>query len=82
MVNEIIVSCPHCNCYITIANNDINCGIFRHAVYKDTFKPIDPHATYEECQTLLKNNKIYGCCRPFEIKIINSIVKVNKCGYI
>jgi hypothetical protein len=32
----IIISCPHCNDSVLIYNNELNCRIFRHAVYKQT----------------------------------------------
>lgn len=34
----LIINCPHCDSKILI--NKINCKIFRHGVYKDTFTPL------------------------------------------
>ena len=69
MNNYIIVNCPHCNSLIYIEKKDFNCHIFRHGVYKDTLKQIDPHLDKDSCDTLKKDNLIYGCGKPF--KIIN-----------
>ena len=79
---EIIVECPHCKDLISILENEINCGIFRHAVYKENMKYINPHATYDECQELIKNNSIYGCCKPFKLIKIDYYYYTVKCDYI
>ncbi len=71
-----IINCPHCNMYIII--EQLNCGIFRCGIYKDTYKQIDPHLPKVFCDKLVLDNKIYGCGKPFQIK--NNIVTV--CGYI
>lgn len=78
----IIVKCPHCESYVTVLKNEINCAIFRHAIFKDTFIPIDPHSTLQECEKLLSENKIFGCAKPFQIKFINNIAIAFKCEYI
>jgi hypothetical protein len=61
----LYVECPHCQYIILI--EDINCRIFRHAVYKDTFEPVNPHASEEECNRLLSEHKVIGCCKPFKL---------------
>lgn len=78
----IIILCPHCELYVTILKKDINCAIFRHAIYKDTFQPIDPHSTLEQCEKLLKDGRVYGCCKPFQIKFFDNIPIATKCNYI
>lgn len=80
--------CPHCNQKVFI--EEINCGIFRCGVYKDTFEPIPPHSSQIECETLLTENKIFGCGKPFRIIIKSSTeiqkllaeFKVEVCDYI
>ena len=72
----IVVVCPHCNEKIEII--EINCGIFRHAQFKNNSKQLDPHATKEECERVVKEELIYGCGKPF--KIING--QAIKCGYV
>jgi hypothetical protein len=61
----LYIECPHCQYIILI--EDINCRIFRHAVYKDTFEPVNPHASEEECKRLLSSDAVIGCCKPFKL---------------
>ena len=74
--------CPHCLQFILVHKNDLNCRIFRHAVYKDNFQPINPHATKEVCDELLNTNKIFGCSKPFRIIEVNGSLFVEECSYI
>jgi hypothetical protein len=39
----LVFPCPHCLELTTVLKKDINCRIFRHAVYKDNFEQVDPH---------------------------------------
>lgn len=81
-----IVECPHCNGSIIVTK--LNCGIFRHGVFKKTNKPIDPHLSQVGCEKLITDNVIYGCGKPFQIVISekgenNSHTHiVSKCDYI
>ena len=61
----LCLSCPHCLEFILIA--EINCAIFRHAVYKHNGEPIDPHSSKEVCDDLIKKDLIYGCGKPFKL---------------
>lgn len=70
-----IIECPHCNGGIIIES--INCGIFRHGVFKNNGQQINPHADEQTCEYYIKHNLIWGCGNPF--KIINE--KVVKCGF-
>ena len=74
----LIIKCPHCNQTIIIEEKDINCAIFRHGVYKSNFKGIDPHLCKEKCDQLIKENKIYGCGKPFKLENNNPVI----CDYI
>lgn len=65
MIDYIIVSCPHCQDLILIYKQDINCRIFRHGVYKQTGEPVNPHFDQISCEKLVKDDCIYGCCKPF-----------------
>ena len=58
-----IVLCPHCEGSVLI--EQINCRIFRHAVYKTTGEQMEPHASKEICEKALLEGMIYGCGRPF-----------------
>ena len=82
MSSNIIVNCPHCNIPIIIAVNDLNCRIFRHAVYRHNMQPIDPHASKETCTQLLQTNKIWGCGGPFRIVNKNEEEIAEICDYI
>jgi len=79
-MTDIIVSCPHCNEYILIEK--INCGIFRHGIFKNNEKQIDPHSNKEICDYYIQNNMIYGCGKPFQILLENNIIKLVTCDYL
>lgn len=77
----LIVSCPHCNDPVEIAQ--INCGIFRHGVYKHNYEPIPPHSSQSECNRLVFEGEIYGCGKPFQIRTEPSgQLTVFECDYI
>lgn len=84
--NYIIVECPHCFMKIMVLKKDFNCKIFRHGVYKSNGKQIDPHMKKTQCDMLAKNNKIYGCGKPYKLQVIktdNDILYFTEvCGYI
>lgn len=63
----IVVVCPSCKETILIDTNQIRCGIFRHAVFKDTMKPVHPHLSQKKCEALVKKKRVIGCCKPFRI---------------
>jgi len=71
----MIVRCPHCSCYVDII--EVNCGIFRHCIYKDG-KQFYQHSTKELCDTAIEQNLVYGCGKPFRIIDGN----VTTCDYI
>lgn len=78
-----IIVCPHCKDFIEI--KDINCGIFRHGVLKSTGCQIDPHSSKMVCDNFIKDDLIFGCGKPFSIKVEserNNEFVVNKCEYI
>jgi hypothetical protein len=61
-VDAPVYSCPHCNGGIVI--EQLNCGIFRHAVMKSDNSQINPHASKDECINLINNNLVLGCAGP------------------
>lgn len=81
-MDHIIVNCPHCKEPILVYLKEINCHIFRHGIYKNTHKQIDPHLDKEKCDFLYKNNLIYGCGKPFKIVKQNDIYFAEICDYI
>ena len=81
-LDVLILRCPHCKNYIYIHKNDLNCHIFRHGIYKESLKQIDPHMKKAECDYLYENNLIYGCGKPFKIIKLNSEYAIEICEYI
>jgi|UniRef100_A0A6C0CX64 hypothetical protein len=76
----MIVTCPHC--FNSVEILEINCAIFRHAIYKNTFNQIDPHLSKERCDYLIKTEQVYGCGKPFKLIKENETFKAIKCEYI
>ena len=81
---EISVNCPHCNGPIFIMLSQINCNVFRHGVFKDTFQQMEPHTPKEECDRLAVEDLIIGCGKPFCILVRKSTGEfvAFDCGYI
>jgi hypothetical protein len=78
---NIVVQCPHCGDFIFI--DQLNCQIFRHGVYISNGEQINPHASKEECDSLIERNMIYGCSKPFKlVKTNNGTFVSEKCNYI
>ena len=81
MDNYIIIICPHCNVEILVYENEIKCAIFRHGIYKDTYKQINPHLSRELCEKLINDNLIIGCGKPFQLIKKNNTWKAEICDY-
>jgi len=64
-MTDLIIVCPHCQELVLI--EQLNCKIFRHAMFKTTGQQIDPHSPKEVCDELVNENKVYGCGKPFLI---------------
>ena len=75
-----ILECPHCKEFIIIEK--INCGIFRHGILKINGKQIEPHASKELCDHYIRHQLIYGCGKPFQIKMNDNILIIEMCDYI
>lgn len=80
--SSLIMTCPHCLEYVYVRRQELNCRIFRHGVYKQTFDPIHPHTPKSECERLVRENLIYGCGKPFEVVLDhqNQMI-VQSCDY-
>lgn len=75
--------CPHCNGVVEVLQNQINCKIFRHATYKKDGQQIGPHTKQHECDSLVENDEVYGCTKPFQIRELpNKQWMVEVCDYI
>ena len=82
IIDETLVfNCPHCKQEIIVLYKEINCKIFRHAVYKHNFEQINPHLPKIECDELFINDKVYGCAKPFELVFNNGKWFVTICEY-
>ena len=77
-MNQCQYQCPYSDCSIAIEIVEVNCAIFRCGIYKDTGQQIEPHLSKEECDKLKKQDKIWGCGRPF--KLVNYQLVI--CEYI
>lgn len=82
-------SCPHCKGCIEVHRNEVNCHIFRHGytyhlengtIVLDS--QINPHASKEECDRLISENKIIGCGKPFRLTRKEDNYMVEICEYI
>jgi len=82
MQQYIIIQCPHCNDYVYVFLNELNCQIFRHGIYKKNYQQIDPHLPKEKCDFLIQNNLIYGCGKPFKVIKENENYNAIICDYI
>jgi hypothetical protein len=72
-------ACPHCGDLIQVAQSEIRCKVFRHAVWKDTTRGFfNPHANQAECERAVAEGSVFGCTKPFLFD--GSIVQV--CDYI
>lgn len=82
-MENIVFNCPHCRHVVMVNKKDINCAIFRHAVKKDSGKQIDPHSSKTECDSLVKQGKVFGCAKPFRLVRVDSFnYTAEKCDYI
>lgn len=77
---EPILICPNCKEFIIIEK--VNCGIFRHGVFKNNGAQINPHETKQVCEYYIENNKIYGCGKPFRIICKDNLFCIEICEYI
>jgi len=77
----IVVSCPACSCDMLILEEEINCGIFRHAMFKDG-NFINPHLPKDMMEELITEDKIWGCGGPFMLVSKDNTYEAIKCDWI
>ena len=74
----IYLPCPHCEIFVEIDVQEINCGIYRHAFYKSG-QEVDPHETKETLERLIQQDLVYGCGKPFQFDVQTQ--KLISCEY-
>jgi len=77
-----ILKCPHCNEFVYIIHKEINCGIFRHGVFKHNNIQMDPHSSKEICDNVKQKDLIWGCGKPFQVFIKDNLYYIQICDYI
>ena len=82
MDTNVLVTCPHCKLMIFIYLKEFNCRIFRHGIYKENMKQIDPHLPKVECDRLKSEDSIIGCGKPFMLVNTTLGTIARKCDYI
>jgi hypothetical protein len=70
----MFVRCPYCHIDIEIL--EVNCGIFRCGIFKDTGEQLPSHLSEEGCE--LAKPFVWGCTRPFMLMQGTPI----PCGYL
>lgn len=58
-------NCPHCDIFIEVEHNQVNCQIFRCGVYKHNNTQVNQHLNKSTCDELSNGGKVWGCCKPF-----------------
>lgn len=76
----LLFECPHCSQLVQVLLQQINCKIFRHAVYKQNMVQVNPHMREEDCKKL--GDTVYGCTKPFQLVVMGDSFVVEKCEYI
>lgn len=80
MSAPFIITCPHCFSQVVI--EEINCRIFRHAVYRSSGEQMSPHAPKEECDEAIRSGSVYGCAGPFRIDLSGNQWITSICHYV
>jgi hypothetical protein len=77
----IITSCPTCLGDIIILEEEINCSIFRHAVYKNGCE-VNPHTPEVIMKNMIQCDMIFGCGSPFRLVIKEGVYTAETCDWI
>lgn len=77
--NLYIFQCPNCNDFVQVERGAVACSIFRHLYHFiiengkiELTAQVDPHASQEMCERLLKEGKVFGCGKPFKLNHIKN----------
>ena len=74
------LTCPHCGGAMEIRSaKQVRCGVFLHAVLKNTGRAVPPHTPKTKCERLVARGKVWGCGRPFRL---DSTLRPVICDYI
>lgn len=86
-----VFRCPHCDSFVEVEKNQVNCHIFRHAYFFNKLpngqivltQQLNPHAPKEMCDKLVAEGKVYGCGKPFRfVRQPDGKYIAEICGYI
>lgn len=73
----IITTCPTCQGCIIILEEEINCALFRHAIFKNGTE-VGPHTSKELMDSFIQQDLIFGCGSPFRLEGETAV----KCDWI
>ena len=78
---DVVIVCPHCDSFVNI--EQINCAIFRHGSFKSNGLQIPPHSSKADCDAFISKGEIYGCGKPFIVKVdANGTLVAEACDYV
>jgi hypothetical protein len=87
--NVYIFNCPQCGLYLEVEKSQVNCEIFRHGFFYNQTpygihltSQMNPHASKNECDFLVRENKIIGCGKPFRMIKEADEYSVVECEYL
>jgi hypothetical protein len=80
-IKMIITTCPSCQGDVIILEEEIACGVFRHAVYKNG-TDVGQHSSKEYMDGLIKNDLVWGCGRPFRLEKKEESYEAVECDWI
>lgn len=78
----MLFTCPHCDGMVEIQNNQFNCRIVRHGIFKHNGHQVPQHASKQQCDLWVTQNIIRGCGKPSKIEKVNNEYFLVICGYI
>ncbi len=65
--DHIIKPCPWCGLFVFVFKREFNCTIFRHGILRETSEQLNPHASRQVCEELVRAGKLIGCGGPFQV---------------
>lgn len=73
--------CPHCFGTVQVTQAEVACGIFRHGIMLENLEPMNPHADQATCESLVAEQKVRGCAKPFQLITATQPAQVRVCSY-